>query len=224
MKTLLSSCCFRLAALFFLFIIHHSSFIVFAQTTAPILFNTNFEGGSLGKIERVADGHYVCAVRGEYNEEGRNRQASWYSFWMDNVRGRDITIELTDLVGEYNNRPGAIAIRKDIRPVFSYDGKSWQHFETMGWDEKTTRAILRFRPTHDRIWIAHIQPYTTRDLQRLLDSVTISAHLRLEVIGKSAQGRDLLLLTATNFDRPDADKKVGWLVCRRRGDPLCPVR
>jgi hypothetical protein len=134
---------------------------------------------------------------------------------MDNVRDRDITIELADLVGEYNNRPGAIAIRKDTRPVLSYDLKTWQHLETLDWDEKTTRLILHFRPTHDRIWIAHIQPYTARDLQRLLDSVTTRPFSRLEVIGKTAQGRDLALLTVTSFDRPDADKKVVWLVARQ---------
>jgi len=204
----------------FSFIFHPSAFCLLvwaanAQTTAPITFNANFEGGSLGKIEHSSGTHYICAVRGEQNYEGRNRQASWYYFRMDNVRGRDITIELTDLVGEYNYRPGAIAIKKNTLPVFSYDGKTWQHFETVDWDERTTRLILRFRPTYNRIWVAHIQPYTTRDLQRLLDSVTTGPNLRVEVIGKTVQGRDILLLTVTNFDRPDTNKKVVWLIARQ---------
>jgi hypothetical protein len=206
----------------FLFILHPSSFILFllafsaqAQTAATITFNTNFEGASLGKIECVGPGHYVCAVRGEYNEAGRNRQASWYYFRMDNVRDRDLTIELTDLVGEYNNRPGAVAIRKDTLPVVSYDQKTWQHLQAADYATTPPRLILHLRPTQDRIWVAHIQPYTTRDLQRLLDSATSSPHSRLEVIGKTAQGRDLALLTVTNFDRPDADNKVVWLVARQ---------
>ena len=204
------------------FIVQRLTLIVFllvvsanAQTTAPVIFNTNFEGGSLGKIERLSDTHFVCAVRGEQNYEGRNRQASWYYFRMDNVLGRDITIELTDIVGEYNYRPGARAIRKTTVPVFSYDGRNWQHFDTTDWDVKTTRAILRFRPTHESIWIAHIQPYTTRDLQRLLDAVSTSPHLCVETIGESAQGHDLLLLTVTNFDRSDTHKKVVWLIARQ---------
>ena len=184
-------------------------------TTGPILFNTNFESGSLGKIERISDTHFVCSVRGEYNEAGRNRQANWYFFRMDNVLGRDITLELADLVGEYNNRPGTHAVTKDTRPLFSYDLRAWQPFDVMDWDEKNIRAILRFRPARDRIWIAHIQPYTTRDLQRLLDSITTCPDARVEVIGKSAQGRDLRLLTVTNFARPDAGKKVVWLIARQ---------
>jgi len=186
-----------------------------SPTTGPILFNTNFESGSLGKIEVLSDSHFVCSVRGEYNEAGRNRQANWYFFRMDNVLGRDITIELADLVGEYNNRPGSHAVTKDTRPLFSYDLRTWQPFDAMDWDEKNVRAILHFRPARDRLWIAHIQPYTTRDLQRLLDSATSSPHLRVEAIGKTAQGRDLLLLTVTDFARPDAGKKAVWLIARQ---------
>jgi hypothetical protein len=35
------------------------------------------------------------------------------------------------------------------------------------------------------------------------------------VIGKSVQGRDLFLLTITDFDRPDADKKTVWMQARQ---------
>jgi hypothetical protein len=186
-----------------------------AVTSAPITFNTNFESGSLGKIEQVGPGHYVCALRGEQNAQGRNRQASWYYFRMDGVRDRAVTIELADLLGEYNFRPGTHAVTKDTRPLFSYDNQTWRHFGALGWDERTSRAIIRFKPERDRVWIAHIQPYTTRDLARLLESVSDSPHLRTEVIGKSAQGRDLLLVTATNFAVPDEKKKVAWLLARQ---------
>ncbi|MCX8038006.1 MAG: M14-type cytosolic carboxypeptidase [Candidatus Sumerlaeia bacterium] len=184
-------------------------------TTSPITFNTNFESGSLGKIEVLGETHFRCAVRGECNFMGRNRQASWYYFRMDNVRDREITLELTDLVGEYNNKPGAIAVREGTLPVFSYDNQTWQHFESSGWDKENSRLILRFRPARDTIWIAHIQPYTTRDLDRLLDSLRGSPYLRTEVIGKSAGGRDLLLLTVTDFAQPDAAKKSVWLMARQ---------
>jgi hypothetical protein len=33
--------------------------------------------------------------------------ANWYYFRTDGVRGRDITVILTDVVGEYNDKPGA---------------------------------------------------------------------------------------------------------------------
>lgn len=184
-------------------------------STAPITINTNFEGGSLGKIQKISDTHFICAVKGEYNEEGRNRQASWYFFRLDNVRDRDLTIELVDLVGEYNGRYGACPLSAATRPVFSYDGRAWQHFGALEWNDTSKTATLRFRPAHDRLWIAHIPPYTTRDLERLLDAARQSPHARVEVYGRTPGGRDLVLVTVTNFAAPDAGKKVVWLMARQ---------
>src|SRR5262249_38217997 len=65
-----------------------------APEQAPIFFNTNFEGGSLGTIERLGETTFRCHVQGQHDERGRNRQASWYYFRMDGVRGRDITLTL----------------------------------------------------------------------------------------------------------------------------------
>src|SRR6267378_6917687 len=71
--------------------------MVVAQERVEPSFNKNFEGGALGKIERLGDGHYRCFVEGQQDERGRNRLANWYYFRMDGVRGRDIMLILTDL-------------------------------------------------------------------------------------------------------------------------------
>src|SRR5689334_19637825 len=82
----------------------------FAQDPAaaplpPILINKNFEGGSLGKVEKMGDAEFRLHVEGQYDERGRNRQASWYYFRMENVAGRDLVLTITDLIGEYNDKP-----------------------------------------------------------------------------------------------------------------------
>src|SRR5437660_9713946 len=75
-----------------------------APATRPaVTFNTNFEGGSLAKIEVLgadAAGReaFRCYVAGQHDQRGRNRQASWEFFRMDNVRGRELSVTLTDLV------------------------------------------------------------------------------------------------------------------------------
>ncbi|MEK7677693.1 MAG: M14-type cytosolic carboxypeptidase [Verrucomicrobiota bacterium] len=133
---------------------------VIAQETRPILLNTSFEGGSLGKIERLGEGAFRCFVEGQHDERGRNRQANWYFFRLDNVKGRDIALTLTDFVGEYNDKPGACPMGPDIVPVFSNDGEEWQHFAGIRWDNEKKEATLEFRPAGERIWIAHVPPYT----------------------------------------------------------------
>jgi hypothetical protein len=186
-----------------------------APEPPAITFDTNFEGGSLGTIEQVGDTAFRCHVKGQQDEHGRNRQASWYSFRMDGVRGRDLTLTLTDFVGEYDGRPGACPMGPDIVPVFSDDGEHWRGVPDVAWDDRAKEATLRFRPERDTIWIAHQAPYTPRRLALLLEQVDRCDDARIEVIGQTAGGRDLHLVTVTSADVPDGDKATVWLQARQ---------
>jgi len=186
-----------------------------AQEKPAITFNKNFEGGSLGKIEKLGDTHFRCFVEGQYDERGRNRQANWYYFRMDGVQGREVTLTLTDFVGEYNDKPGSCAMNADTIPVFSYDDEHWQHFPAMDWDDEKKEATLKFRPERERIWIAHIAPYTHSRLLRLIRDIDGSDSARVEVIGQTVQRRELHLVTVTDFEKPDAAKKTVWLQARQ---------
>src|SRR5437588_5658479 len=158
-----------------------------AADDVPVTFNTNFEGASLGKIEILAENAFRCYVQGQHDERGHNRQANWYYFRVDHVAARELSLTLTDFVGEYNDKPGAVPMGPDIVPVFSDDGKTWRHFpdEAANWDPLKKDLTLKFKPAGDSIWIAHVPPYTPRDLARLLAEVDRSPHARVEVIGKS---------------------------------------
>jgi hypothetical protein len=186
-----------------------------AEEAATITFNKNFEGGALGKVEHQGEAHFRCHVEGQQDERGRNRLANWYYFRMDGVEEREITLTLTDLIGEYNDRPGTCAFSADTIPVFSEDGEHWQHFPAMEWDDQKKEATLHFRPRQESLWIAHVPPYVPRRLARLLEEVQRCPAALIEVIGKSVRGRDLHLVTVTNPDIPDARKKVVWLIARQ---------
>ncbi len=181
----------------------------------PITFAKDFEGASLGKIEKLGDTRFRVHVQGQSDARGRNRQASWHYFRMDGVQGREITLTFTDYVGEYNDKPGACPMNADTAPVFSHDNQEWRHFAGMVWDDQKKEATLTFRPERDSIWIAHQPPYTHRRLLDLLAELNRSPHVLVEVIGKSVQGRDLHLVTVTNPDIPDEKKKTVWLQARQ---------
>jgi len=186
-----------------------------AEARPPVTFDTSFEDASLGRIEVVDENTFRLHVAGQEDERGHNRQANWYYFRMDHVAGRDLTVVLTDWVGEYDDKPGAVAMGPDIHPFYSEDGEHWQAFADMAWDSARHEATLKFHPTADTIWIAHQPPYPHSRLLRLLDEVDRSPHARIEVVGRTALGRDLHVVTVTNLARPDDTKKIVWLITRQ---------
>ena len=182
-----------------------------------LTIHTDFEGGRLGTVERVSPTYWRCGLAGESDDKNRNRQASWYYFRLDNAKNKSLTLDLTDLVGEYNYKPGSHAITAQTRPVVSYDNATWRHLtdEEVAWDEDKKELRLKLKPDKDTLWVAHQPPYTTARLARLLDRYQSHPHMARRTIGKTPAGRDLLLLTITNPEIPLRQKKVVWLMARQ---------
>ena len=176
---------------------------------------TSFEGGRLGKIEKLGETHFRVHVAGEADQDKRNRQANWYYFRLDNAAGREVIVDLASLPGEYNYVANRGAVTEDTLPVFSYDQRTWKHFDKVEYDAQIPRLRLRFTPAAHPVWIAHVPPYTNQDLARLLREFARHPHLERAVIGKSAEGRELLLLTVTNPAVAAENKKVIWLMFRQ---------
>ena len=179
-----------------------------------ITFSTAFEGASLGRIEKLDETTFRVHVLGQQDERGRNRAATWYCFRMDHVLGRDLTIVLTDFMGEYNGRPSC-PMSENLRPALSEDGRTWTHAEDMKWDAEKKEATVRLKPTKDSIWLATQAMYPHSRLLMLVEDLKRSPHARVEVIGQSVQGRDLFLITVTDFAKSDAGKKTVWLQARQ---------
>jgi len=183
--------------------------------SAEVTFSTAFEGGSLGLIEKLGETTFRVHVLGQQDERGRNRAATWYCFRMDHVAGLELTITITDFIGEYNDVPGSVPMNDKIRPAMSEDGRTWGHATDMTWDKEKKEATVRLKPTQDSVWLATQAMYPHSRLVALVEEVKRLPHVRVEVIGKSVQGRDLLMITVTDFEKPDADKKTIWLQARQ---------
>ncbi len=185
----------------------------------PLLFlalsiHTDFDGGSIGKVTAVSDSHLRLAVKGDRDQDGRNRQANWYYFRVDGAKG-PITLDLVDLPGEYNYQPNRGAVTKDTAPWWSEDGRTWKPIRETEYDAAEPFLRLYLKPGTDRFWVAHVPPYTNENLTRLLDGFGQSRFLRNEVIGKSAGGREIPLLTITDPSVADDRKKVLWWMFRQ---------
>jgi hypothetical protein len=199
----------------FLAIIVEAILLALPAESAEVTFSTAFESGSIGRIEKVNESTFRVHVLGQQDERGRNRAATWYCFRMDHVQDRNLTITLTDFVGEYNDVPGSCPMNEKIRPAMSEDGQTWSHAEDMTWDNGKKEATVRLRPKHDSVWLATQAMYPHSRFVALVDELKQSPHARVEAIGKSVQGRDLVLITVTDFAKPDTEKKTLWLQARQ---------
>lgn len=186
-----------------------------AAEPQEVTFSTAFEGGSLGRIEKLNESTFRVHVLGQQDQRGRNRAATWYCFRIDHVQGRELTITLTDFIGEYNDVPGSVPMNDKIRPAMSEDGLKWSHAENMTWDAEKKEATVRLKPQQDSVWLATQAMYPHSRLLSLVEELKRSSYARVEVIGKSVQDRDLFLITVTDFTKEDAGKKTIWLQARQ---------
>jgi hypothetical protein len=188
---------------------------VLALLLLPTVVFSGFEGASLDKAERLAENHLRCFVKGETGQDGRNRQPSWFYFRIDGAAGRDLTIDLAGLHGEYNYRPHDGAGHRTMHPVFSYDGKTWRHVRETEWLPGQATLRLRLRAEKPVLWIARTPPYTNQHLDRLVREVSTHPAFRIESIGASPQGRPIRLISVSDPRTPEPAKKVIWLMARQ---------
>jgi hypothetical protein len=83
------------------------------------------------------------------------------------------------------------------------------------WIAKPATLRIRCKPKGNQLFIARVRPYTTKDLKKLLDGFRGHPHLNQAVVGKTVDGRPILLLTVTNPNVADDGKKVLWLMARQ---------
>ncbi|MBM3793020.1 MAG: hypothetical protein FJW31_02925 [Acidobacteria bacterium] len=186
-----------------------------AAAAIPIV-HTGFEGAQLERVEPVTPTHFRALLRSDVDQDGRNRQANWYYFRIDGARGHEITVDLTNLLGEYNYRANRGAVTKDIVPVWSGDNVHWRHFTATDFhDEPQPFLRLTLKPTRDRVWIAHVPLYTNEHLARLERDVRRSPYSTIESAGRTPQGRAMPLWTFTDTAAPADAKRGVWLMFRQ---------
>ena len=171
--------------------------------------HSGFEGARLERVEQVAPAHFRCYLRGDVDQDGRNRQANWYYFRIDGARGREVTIDLTGLPGEYNYQPNRGAVTRDTVPVWSDDNVHWRHFENTEFDAVEPRLRLRVTPARNRFWVAHVPPYTNVHLKRLMTGYRRSPYLQID------SEASMPLFTITDQKAEERTKKVIWLMFRQ---------
>ncbi|HYI92358.1 MAG TPA: M14-type cytosolic carboxypeptidase [Bryobacteraceae bacterium] len=187
------------------------SFLLPALIIAAPHVRTDFDGGSLDKVERVSDTHFRLSVKGETDQAGRNRQATWYFFRVDNAGRSEMIFDMVGLPGEYNFRPNQGAITDKTPPLISYDRKTWTHITPVEYDAKEPKLRLKIVPQKSTFWIAHTPPYTLDELSALRKDLLKHKDAREQVIGKTIGGRDIYVWSI----HKGSPAKAVWLMFRQ---------
>lgn len=184
----------------------------FAAACSGAEISWNFEGGRLERAEQSGPRHWRLHLPGETDQDGRNRQASWFYVRFDNAGREELLIDLVGLPGEYNYTPNLGPIDARTPPVISYNQREWEAISTVEYDKSEPRLRLRIRPKRSRFWIARVPPYTNAHLDDLRIRLRRRAGFREEVIGRSVEGRNLYLWT---MGEAAPGKPVAWLMVRQ---------
>lgn len=183
--------------------------LTIAAASAEPRLSWDFEGGILQRVEKAGDRHWRAFLEGETDQDKRNRQASWYAFRVDGAGKDPLTIDVVNLPGEYNYKPNQGAVTADTPPVISYDGKTWEHVSDFEFDKAEPRMRLRISPKKDLFWIAHVPPYTNKNLNELRSWARGKQGFREEQLIRTPDGRPMWLWTIGN------GPKTVWLMFRQ---------
>ncbi|HAA93059.1 MAG: hypothetical protein CMM48_09245 [Rhodospirillaceae bacterium] len=136
----------------------------------------------------------------------------WFYFRLTGARGEACRIRLLN-AGEASYARGF----EDYRACVSEDLENWPRVET-AYDGK--ELTIAYEPATDSAYFAFFAPYPLEFERQFVAKCQQSHFARLEVVGKTVEGRDLDLLTVGT---PGPDKRVCWAIARQHpGETMGP--
>ena len=174
-----------------------------------IHISSNFEGGSIHCINAETPQNIVLKLR----EDPVGAERYWYFFRLAGGRGHTCHIRIinaadafrleerksTDIPGPWINYSACA----------SYDRKSWFRVPTNFSDGQLE---ITFEPNRDIIYFASFPPYSYDRHTQLITSVLGSPLASLEILGQTANGHDIELLTIGESPKK---KLVCWICARQ---------
>ena len=188
--------------------------LLFAITNAnaQVKFDADFESGSIGKIVlidsaniRVSDKNSIMHL--SYDIESQFDpinpvdtavvpSARWFYFRITGAKNKFLYLNFkhTD----------------PLRAVYSYDNETFTRFnESEAERSKVSKLFIR-----DTVYIAYFTPYTNAFLQSQIDKWEAHKNVDSEIFGHSKNNRPMHLLTITDKNFDNANKRIVWMHAR----------
>ena len=178
--------------------------------SSSIKVSSNFDAGSIDTLWESTPDFLTGWPKHWKHKSSGDDQYYWFYFKLDNVGKKDITIRLDSLVGVYRGGPHLI-YTEETQPVYSYDQEKWFRIENVKYDSTNHSLTFRNLFTEDSVWIAYAHPFPYQYGLELINAISGHSFLNIEKLGSTREARDINLLTITDPQVPDNQKKVVFI-------------
>jgi Zinc carboxypeptidase len=166
-------------------------------------FFGDFEGASLVNPKQLGPNHFALETQSVEKFGGQGRLGVWVCAGIRLNQATVTTGDIVRIVVPDGNKSAK------LRAVYSYDRKNWQVVETQ-------RAAFDFdvplRRGEKAVYFATYYPYFHSQMVEHNRKLTKSRYVKASVIGKSVHGRDIPLLTITDPQSPETEKRRAFIL------------
>ncbi len=162
--------------------------------------DSNFDGGNAEVVAADDPADIRLAIR----PDRYAASFQWFAFRLAGARGVPCTIRIVNAGGA-----SYAAGYAGYRAVASTDRRAWNRVDT---SYDGAALTIRLTPATDAVWIGYFATYDETDHAALLARVLAAPRTRLEVLGRSLDGRPVDLVTV---GEADPGRRIAWIVARQ---------
>src|SRR5215212_8143424 len=144
--------------------------------------HTSFENGSPVQWDVASDGSVHLGLLYDHERASSNRAAGHWHVQFQAPAGTELTVVLENFDNIWNGRPGS-PISDRTSCFVSPDGSDWSAIPA----QKTAgnRLEFRVRMASDTLYLARLEPYRLRNLERFLSEIRSHPHVEIADIGQT---------------------------------------
>ena len=185
--------------------------VIISCSSREVELTSNFDHGSIGNIHEIEPNYFRGSTRHWLKRDSIGDQYYWFYFKAEDVANQELTFELHDLEGVYRGNPH-IVYTGYTQPVYSYDQVNWGRIQKVSYDSALKKLTFSHKFKSKPVWIAYAHPYPVKRLQTYINSLKQNPYAATEEIAKTKEGRSVSLVTITDIDIPNHDKKTIFLM------------
>ncbi len=162
---------------------------------------SNFDSGN---IEVVSIDAKKNDIRLRIRKDTNSDFLQWFHFSLTGAMKKACKISITNA--------GKTAYPKgwdNYKACASYDREEWFRIPTT-----YVNGVLKidFKPKHNAVYFAYFAPYSYERHLDLIHQAQLADDVKLEVVGKTFEGRDIEMLI---IGKPRKNKKIIWVIARQ---------